>query len=694
MNKFLRLFFVALMGLVGINNAFADDKTDELTWEGLGLSSTATSYAPFSDRSFTSPAVYAGVATSGAGKYIQLRSNKSDAGIVTTKSGGKLKSVTIAFNTSTTDRAIDIYGKNEPYESGPDMYDADKKGELIGSIAANGESFTVTPDVSYKYVGMVAHSGAIYIDKITVVWEEAQGETKTVTSVGFTGDYLTKFTPGKDGDETDMPNAIVTAGDAAVEGAEVKWSLKMGDNWIMGEEEPSIGNGKVYIPNHSCGDLTLTAKYEGNDKYEGSSKSYTLKVYKGYVNIQSILEDFPEVGGDTWKAKEVEWNKGYLISYWQADMPEGGEPKSKEALVTYVNGSYTYVKDDYGTLLLYGSGLGFKQGDKISGDFGKGQGFGGIYGTLKAYNGLLEMAVNKDDVEFVVKSSDNPVEPKTIVLKELNQTNMNEYLKIENAEFVEANGKNLTFKVGDETLAVYNQWNVKIDDEESGLKVGAKYNLTGMGCIYYKNETLTNQLYLISFEEKGSGNAGIKSFKMTINHDGEVFTESFPASDWQNIVVEGKTSSLKIMKAEVETSKPMKYVGFIATMYNTEDGWQHNEGEWRTVDFQKQDESNWVIDLGEGQELVESEWLNANKTKTFEFFIYAEDESGTPIHYKNGDQNYKVTFSTGSDDDPNAIGKVKVEGREGTTYNLSGQPVTRTYRGVTIQNARKVLRNK
>ena len=290
MNKFLRFLFVALMGLMGMNNAFADDKIDELTWEGLELSPTATSYAPFADKSFNSPAVYAGIATSGAGKYIQLRSSKSDAGIVTTKSGGKLKSVTITFNAATTDRALDMYGKNEPYESGPDMYDAEKKGELIGSIAANGESLTLTPEVSYKYVGMVAHNGAIYIDKITVVWEEAQGETKTETSIEFTGDYLTKFTTGKDGDETPLPTATVHAGLTTVYVGEAKWSLKMGANWVIGEEEPSIGNGKVYIPEHSYGDLVLTAKYDGDDNYEACSKSYTLKVYKGYVNIQDSLE--------------------------------------------------------------------------------------------------------------------------------------------------------------------------------------------------------------------------------------------------------------------------------------------------------------------------------------------------------------------------------------------------------------------
>jgi hypothetical protein len=255
---------------------------------------------------------------------------------------------------------------------------------------------------------------------------------------------------------------------------------------------------------------------------------------------------------------------------------------------------------------------------------------------------------------------------------------MNEYLKIENAEFVEANGKNLTFKVGDETLAVYNQWNVKVDDEESGLKAGTKYDLTGMGSVYWKNGMVTNQLYLISFNERGNGE-GVKSFKMTINHDGEVFTESFPATNWENIVIGGTTSSIKIMKAVVEVSKPMKYVGFIATMFNTEDGWQHDTNAWRTVDLQKQDDGTWALDLGEGQELVESEWLNKNKTKTFEFFIYAEDESGTPIHYNNGGNNYRVTFNTGEAEEE-AIKDVQL------TFSMNDQELTQNLPATDWQN--------
>ena len=515
MNKTLRLFFVAFMALVG-STAFADDQVDELVWDAMGLDGTSNNYVDFSGIKFTSSAVYAGNASTGTGKYIQLRSKNNNSGVVTTSSGGKLKSVTIAYNEATTgDRTVDIYGSNTPYQSAADLY-GDAAGEKVGSIALGAANMTLNVEGEYAYVGLRSNSGAVFIDKITIVWDGEGGEPKATTAIEL-GDYLTRFTPGKDGDETNLPNVIVTAGDAIVEGAEVKWTLKMGNNWIMGEEEPSIGGGKIYIPNHSCGDLTLTASYAGDDKYEASSKSYTLKVYKGFMNIQSIVEEFPVVGGDTWAAKETEWNKGYQASYWQVDMPEGGEPKSKEALVTYANGSYTYVKDDYGTVLLYGNGLGFKKGDMISGDLGNGQGFGGIYGTLKAYNGLLELVVNKEDVEFTVKSGDNPVEPKTITLDELNQSNMNEFVRIEDAEFVEANNKNLTFKVGDETFAVFNQWNLKIADEEGNpiLVPGTKYDLEGMGSVYWRNQTVTNQLYLISFEKVDE--TGIKSVKVNGN---------------------------------------------------------------------------------------------------------------------------------------------------------------------------------
>ena len=476
MKKHLRYLFVVLLGLV-YGSAYAEDKTDELTWEGLGLNASNTSNAEFSEKTFNSSAVYAGTASSGQGKYIQLRSNKSDAGIVTTKTGGKLKSVTITFNEATTDRAIDIYGKNEPYTKGPDMY-GDAKGELIGSIAANGASMTITPDQDYAYVGMVAQNGAIYIDKITVVWEEGgQTSTKTATAIEFSGDYMTRATCGKD-EKVSLPTATVKAGDAAVAGASVTWSSS-------NEDLAKIEGGKISIPNHVYGKVTITATYAGNDSYESSKKAYTLTVYKGYMSLNSMWEDFTDANnGDELKA-------GVLGSYWQVAM-EGDNIVSKEAVVTYVNGSYTYINDGQNDMLFYGSNLGFQQGDKITGDLGNGQ-IGAVYGTLKTYNGLLEFATSAADIEFRVVSSGNAVTPKEITPEAL-VNNMNAYVKIAAAKYSAASGKSLTFVSPEgKEFTVYNQWNVDV----STLEQDKSYALIGTGS-YYKD---TIQLNLISFAE-------------------------------------------------------------------------------------------------------------------------------------------------------------------------------------------------
>ena len=101
-----------------------------------------------------------------------------------------------------------------------------------------------------------------------------------------------------------------------------------------------------------------------------------------------------------------------------------------------------------------------------------------------------------------------------------------------------------------------------------------------------------------------------------------------------------------------------------------------------------------MIDLGEGVEIIQPidyDGASGGITLNFVFYICAKDEAGNTIYYNNGGENYMVTI-TPRVDDPNAIEDVKAESRKSGTYNLSGQPVTRTYRGVTIQNARKVFR--
>lgn len=218
MRKTLRISLFTMLLTMFCGMAHAAVVTDELTWEGLGLNASGLNYTAFTGKTFNSSAVYAGTASSGSGKYIQLRSNKNDAGIVTTGSGGKLKSVTIAFNSSTTDRAISVYGKNEPYVEGPDMYDADKRGTKLGDIYANADSKILSVDGDYAYVGLVATNGAIYIDKITIEWE-TDGQVQTVTKA-----------------PTFTPNGGTFFGSVDVDidaeaGAKVYYSTNGGDSW-------------------------------------------------------------------------------------------------------------------------------------------------------------------------------------------------------------------------------------------------------------------------------------------------------------------------------------------------------------------------------------------------------------------------------------------------------------------------------
>ena len=211
--------------------------------------------------------------------------------------------------------------------------------------------------------------------------------------------------------------------------------------------------------------------------------------------------------------------------------------------------------------------------------------------------------------------------------------------------------------------------------------------------IIYDNE---GQDYKVSFTTgSGGGGDGIRSMTLTINCDGEVFTESFPSEGWEIHAIEGLVSSIKVMRVEVETSESLTYMGFCSTIYDTADGWQHDDTAWDWIPMDNQGGGHWVLDWGEGRECVASEWLDQNVTKTLEFFADGGDANGNKYKYANGisdygyDNNYKVTFTPGVD--PDGISLVSASKEDGATYNLAGQRVRKDYKGIVITNGRKVL---
>ena len=168
--KFLLLFFALAATLP---SAWAANVTDELTASNLGV--TGSSYATFSGVTGASGAVYAGKYANNNG-VIQMNYATSggaqNSGIVSTTSGGTVKSITLTVNSSlqTNTRTVVIYGKNTDYTSASDLYDKSTRGTELLRISTfySGEKYTITGD--YTSIGIVSAGNAIYLDKIEIEW--------------------------------------------------------------------------------------------------------------------------------------------------------------------------------------------------------------------------------------------------------------------------------------------------------------------------------------------------------------------------------------------------------------------------------------------------------------------------------------------------------------------------------------------
>ena len=115
--------------------------------------------------------------------YIQLRSSGSNSGIVSTVSGGKVKSVTIEWaNNTQAGRELGIYASNSPYGAPSDLYDGTIP---ITTLNKGNEETTYTFTEQYSYVGVRSEKDTLYLNSITFVWQA--DDITTVESVEVVG---------------------------------------------------------------------------------------------------------------------------------------------------------------------------------------------------------------------------------------------------------------------------------------------------------------------------------------------------------------------------------------------------------------------------------------------------------------------------------------------------------------------------
>ena len=170
---------------------------DVLNREFTGIKNGETSYSSWNGKKAASAAVYAGN-SAGSNDAIQLRSNNSNSGIVTTVSGGKAKRIVVEWNAKTSSgRTLEIYGKNTAYTSPTELYATTGntgQGKKLGDIVC-GTSTELIIETDYEYIGLRSKSGAMYIDEIQIIWaveaeEPASAYTLSVTAAGWATLYL------------------------------------------------------------------------------------------------------------------------------------------------------------------------------------------------------------------------------------------------------------------------------------------------------------------------------------------------------------------------------------------------------------------------------------------------------------------------------------------------------------------------
>lgn len=204
-----------------------ETKQDVLTSSVTGI--TTSSYSDFSNKSVSggSSAVYAGNCA-GSNSYIQLRTS-SNTGLVSTTSGGKVKKVTVAWS-STSDRALQVYGSNTAYIKLSDIFDDNKKGTLLGTLTYNSDTeLAITGN--YAYIGIKPDSnkgGASQLSSITIDWEISgitySGYCTTVVAAAVAKPVITLA-------ENPFLFSTTATITCATEGASIKYSFD-GENWI------------------------------------------------------------------------------------------------------------------------------------------------------------------------------------------------------------------------------------------------------------------------------------------------------------------------------------------------------------------------------------------------------------------------------------------------------------------------------
>lgn len=283
--------------------------------------------------------------------------------------------------------------------------------EINGStVVANTETNTITWEGSASELSVFAGEAQNRYSKIAVTTADEAGSVAAPTFSPTGGTYY-------EAQEVTI---------SAVEGADVYYTTN--------GEDPTTSSTKYSAPFEVATTTTVKAIAVLND-VESSVASVTYTIEE----IQSVNSI----------AEYLELEEGTMVRF------------ANPVTVTYQydEGYYTYVKDETGSMLIYGPGAGtlpvYENGDVIP---------AGFYGKKAQFRQTPQLSTQisggYSNDSFTESTENNgPIAPVEVTVADAgNSKNVNAYVIFKNIELTDVDGRNATLSDGTNTFPVYNQF--------------------------------------------------------------------------------------------------------------------------------------------------------------------------------------------------------------------------------------------
>lgn len=510
-------------------------------------------------------------------------------------------------------------------------------------------------------------STTVNINTTHIAYFKLSEPGKTSTSLKFNGGNKTFWKGDKEG-LTFTQTATLTP---AVEGATITYSSSDENVAVVDEN-----TGDVLVITDKEGTATITANYAGDDTHASASDSYTITVDPLYSNISEL------------KAAES-GTKAVL--------------RLTNAQVTYVDGSNHYLQDATGAIDVYDFNLGYKAGDVLNGI---------VSVTYSPYNGLPEVKDFSAIGELKVTSGDAPAPEKMTIADAKKTENLCKYVVIKNVTVTLGSKSGYaTAASGNESIDIYKR-NQTYDE--------GQYDLTGIVSIFNG----TSQIAFISYAPDFTIDEDVASNAITAGDNGTVtIGRTFNANAWNTLVLPFNLSAEELA---AKFGADAKFATYIGTTENNDGTYTlnfesataltantpvfvwgaNNEGlyEFSGVNVVKADPTS----TPSGATFSFTGSYDKTTLKAGDWFISSDNtfyralgtETMTPMRAvfrpvsATAAKGLSFSIDGGETTGISAIttdGSIIVNDKA-PMYNLAGQRVSDSYKGVVIQNGKKFIK--